>query len=155
MLLVSLEKIPQGYGNLLAAFLTSAPVSNLLKLFGLLFGIGKLTQRCTLMSVLVAGTHLKQDSVWPTGHVLLMPGQDTNQVCYIGAEAPKLLLLVNAARPQAPDVYVVEAAAYQRTIQLGRLFIACQQSWPDTQLQPDVEYSVELRDGQGILNVGA
>ena len=110
---------------------------------------------CTLMSVLVAGTHLKQDSVWPTGHVLLMPGQDTNQVCYIGAEAPKLLLLVNAARPQAPDVYVVEAAAYQRTIQLGRLFIACQQSWPDTQLQPDVEYSVELRDGQGILNVGA
>ncbi len=110
---------------------------------------------CTLMSVLVAATHLKKDSVWPTGHVLLIPGQDTNQVCYIGADAPKLLLLVNAARPQAPDVYVVEAAAYQRTIQLGRLFIACQQSWPDTQLQPDVEYSVELRDGQGILNVGA
>ena len=76
---------------------------------------------CTLMSVLVTGTHLKKGSAWPIGHVLLIPGQGTNQVCYIGADAPKLLLLVNAARPQAPDVYVVEAAAYQRTIQLGRL----------------------------------
>ena len=36
-----------------------------------------------------------------------------------------------------------------------RLPIACQQSWPDTQLQLDVEFSIEYRDGQSVLNVGA
>ena len=110
---------------------------------------------CTLMSALLAGSCLKKDSSWPLGHVLLLPGQGLNNVCYIGADMPKLLILVNAARPQAPEVYVVEATAYQHTIQLGNLPIACQQSWPDTQLQPDVEFSIEYRDGQSVLNVGA
>ena len=110
---------------------------------------------CTLMSTLVAGSCCKSDLSWPLGHVLLLPGRGLNNVCYIGADAPKLLLLVNAARPQAPEVYVVEATAYRRAIQLGRLPIACQKSWPDTQLRPDVEFSIEYRDGQGVLNVGA
>ena len=110
---------------------------------------------CTLMSVLIAGTRLKKGSSWPIGYVLLLPGQGANQICYIGDETPKLLLLVNAARPQVPEVYVVEATACQRTLQLGRLFIACQQTWPDTRLQPEADYNVELRDGQGVLNVGA
>ncbi len=110
---------------------------------------------CAVMSALLAGTCLKKESSWPLGHVLLLPGRGPNNVCYIGADAPKLLILVNAARPQTPEVYVVEATAYHRTIQLGKLPIACQQSWPDTQLQPDVEFSIEYRDGQGVLNVGA
>ncbi len=109
---------------------------------------------CALMSVLIAGTCLKKGSSWPIGHVLLLPGQGTNQVCYIGDEAPKLLLLVNAARPQAPQAYVVEATACQHTIQLGHLFIACRHTWPYSQLQSDAEYNVELRDGQGVLNIG-
>ena len=62
---------------------------------------------------------------------------------------------MNAARPQAPEVYVVEATAYRRPLQLGQLPLVCQQTWPALHLQPDVEFSVELRDGQGILNVGA
>ena len=110
---------------------------------------------CTLMSVLITRSGLKKDSSWPIGHVLLLPGRATSSVCYLGDAAPKLLLLVNAARPQAPEVYVVEATAYRNALQLKHLPVACQLSWPDVQLRPDQEFSVELRDGQGILNVGA
>ena len=56
-----------------------------------------------------------------------------------------MLLLVNAARPQVPEIYVVEA---------GELFVARQRAWPYSQLQADSEYNVELRDGQGVLNIG-
>ena len=108
-----------------------------------------------LLTHAVAGTACKHDSSWPLGHVLLLPGSGPKSVCYIGAAAPKLLLIVNAARPQAPEVYVVEAIAYRRTIQLGRLPIACQKSWPSKQLRPDTEFNIEYRDGQGVLNVGA
>ena len=109
---------------------------------------------CTLMAVLIAGSELKKGSSWPVGHVLLLPGQDTGSVCYLGDAAPKLLLLVNAARPQAPQVYVVEATAYRNALPLKHLPVACQCWWPATQLHPDKEFSVELRDGQGLLNVG-
>ena len=110
---------------------------------------------CTLMSVLITGRGLKKDSSWPIGHVLLLPGRATSSVCYLGDAAPKLLLLVNAARPQAPEIYVVEATAYRNALQLKHLPVACQLSWPDVQLRADKEFNVELRDGQGILNVGA
>ena len=96
---------------------------------------------CTLMSVLITGSGLKKGS--------------SCSVCYLGDAAPKLLLLVNAPRPQAPEVYVVEATAYRNALRLKHLPVACQLSWPDVQLRPDKEFSVELRDGQGILNVGA
>ena len=110
---------------------------------------------CTLMYVLIIGSGLKKSSSWPIGHILLLPVRATNSVCYLGDAAPKLLLLVNAARPQAPEVYVVEATAYRNALRLKHLPVACQLSWPDVQLRPDKEFSVELRDGQGILNVGA
>ena len=110
---------------------------------------------CTVFSTLLAGAACNCDSSWPLGHVILLPGGGPNSVCYIGAAAPKLLLLVNVVRPQAPEVYVVEAIAYRRTIQLGRLPIVCQKSWPSKQLGPDSEFNIEYRDGQGVLNVGA
>ena len=84
-----------------------------------------------------------------------IPGQATNSVCYLGDATPKLLLLVNAARPQAPEIYVVEATAYRDALQLKHLPVACQLTWPEVQLRPDTEFNVELRDGQGILNVGS
>ena len=64
---------------------------------------------CAVMATSIAGVNLKKGSSWPIGHVVLLPGQGAPQLCYIGDEAPKLLLLVNAARPQAPEMYVVEA----------------------------------------------
>ena len=73
---------------------------------------------CAIMATLIPGSSLKKGSSWPLGHVVLLPGQDAPQLCYIGDEAPKLLLLVNAARPQTPEI------------------------------------CVELRDGQGVLNIG-
>ena len=105
---------------------------------------------CTIMAVLIAGSNLKKESSWPLGHVVLLPGQDAPQLCYIGDETPKLLLLVNAARPQVPETYVVEATAFPS----AELFVACQRAWPYPQLQADPEYNVELRDGQAILNIG-
>ena len=109
---------------------------------------------CAIMATLIAGSSLKKGSSWPLGHVVLLPGQDVPQLCYIGDETPKLLLLVNAARPQAPEIYVVEATAFPSAMRLGELFVACQRAWPYSQLQADSEYNVELRDGQGVLNIG-
>ena len=106
------------------------------------------------MATLIAGVNLKKGSSWPVGHVLLLPGQGAPQICYIGDEAPKLLFLVNAARPQAPEMYVVEATAFPSTMRFEGLFIACQRTWPYSVLQADAEYNVELRDGQGVLNIG-
>ena len=110
---------------------------------------------CTLIGVLIAGSRLKKDSSWPVGHVVLLPGKAANSVCYLGDATPKLLLLVNAARPQAPEIYVVEATAYRNALQFKYLPVACQLTWPQVQLRPDTEFNVELRDGQGILNVGS
>ena len=97
------------------------------------------TTLCAVMAILIAGVNLKKGSSWPVGHVLLLPGQGAPQICYIGDEAPKLLFLVNAARPQAPEMYVVEATAFPSAMRFEGLFIACQCAWPYSQLQADAE----------------
>ena len=109
---------------------------------------------CTTMAVLIAGSNLKKESSWPLGHVVLLPGQDAPQLCYIGEDTPKMLLLVNAARPQAPETFVVEATAFPSAMRFGELLVACQRAWPYSQVPADPEFHVELRDGQAILNIG-
>ena len=109
---------------------------------------------CTTMAVLIAGANLKKESSWPLGHVVLLPGQDAPQLCYIGEDTPKMLLLVNAARPQAPETFVVEATAFPGAMRFGELLVACQRAWPYSQVPADPEFHVELRDGQAILNIG-
>ena len=106
------------------------------------------------MAVLIAGSNLKKESSWPLGHVVLLPGQDAPQLCYIGEDTPKMLLLVNAARPQAPETFVVEATAFPSAMRFGELLVACQRAWPYSQVPADPEFHVELRDGQAILNIG-
>ena len=109
---------------------------------------------CTTMAVLIAGANLKKESSWPLGHVVLLPGQNASQLCYIGEDTPKMLLLVNAARPQAPETFVVEATAFPGAMRFGQLLVACQSAWPYSQVPADPEFHVELRDGQAILNIG-
>ena len=109
---------------------------------------------CTTMAVLIAGANLKKESSWPLGHVVLLPGQDAPQLCYIGEDTPKMLLLVNAARPQAPETFIVEATAFPGAMRFGELLVACQRAWPYSQVPADPEFHVELRDGQAILNIG-
>ena len=109
---------------------------------------------CTTMAVLIAGANLKKESSWPLGHVVLLPGQNAPQLCYIGEDTPKMLLLVNAARPQAPETFVVEATAFPGAMRFGELLVACQSAWPYSQVPADPEFHVELRDGQAILNIG-
>ena len=109
---------------------------------------------CTTMAVLIAGVNLKKESSWPLGHVVLLPGQDASQLCYIGEDTPKMLLLVNAARPQTPETFVVEATACPGALRFSQLLGACQSAWPYSQVPADSEFHVELRDGQAILNIG-
>ena len=109
---------------------------------------------CTTMAVLIAGVNLKKESSWPLGHVVLLPGQDASQLCYIGEDTPKMFLLVNAARPQTPETFVVEATAFPGALRFGQLLGACQSAWPYSQVPADSEFHVELRDGQAILNIG-
>ena len=106
------------------------------------------------MAVLIAGANLKKESSWPLGHVVLLPGQNASQLCYIGEDTPKMLLLVNAARPQAPETFVVEATAFPGAMRFGQLLVACQSAWPYSQVPADPEFHVELMDGQAILNIG-
>ena len=100
------------------------------------------------------GVNLKKESSWPLGHVVLLPGQDASQLCYIGEDTPKMLLLVNAARPQTPETFVVEATACPGALRFSQLLGACQSAWPYSQVPADSEFHVELRDGQAILNIG-
>ena len=78
---------------------------------------------CATMAVLIAGANLKKESSWPLGHVVLLPGQDAPQLCYIGEDTPKMLLLVNAARPQAPETFVVEATVFPSAMRFGELAV--------------------------------
>ena len=109
---------------------------------------------CTTMAVLIAGVNLKKESSWPVGHVVLLPGQDASQLCYIGEDTPKMLLLVNAARPQTPETFVVEATACPGALRFNQLLGAGQSAWPYSQVPADSEFHVELRDGQAIVNIG-
>ena len=59
------------------------------------------------------------------------------QLCYIGEDTPKMLLLVNAARPQAPETFVVEATAFPGAMRFGELLVACQRAWPYSQVPAD------------------
>ena len=81
---------------------------------------------CTTMAVLIAGVNLKKESSWPLGHAR----QDASQLCYIGEDTPEMLLLVNAARPQAPETFVVEATAFPGALRFGQLLGACQSACP-------------------------
>ena len=39
-------------------------------------------------------------------------------------------------------------------MRFGELLVACQRTWPYSQVPADPEFNVELRDGQAILNIG-
>ncbi len=84
---------------------------------------------CTLMTIFLAATACKEGSFWPLGHVLLLPGLEGTNVYYVGTAKPKLLFLVNACRPHAPEVYVAAATAYSGSVPLGIVPICCQLAW--------------------------
>ena len=96
------------------------------------------------------------DQYPPTPFSPLLPSSLTcfSPQCYIGEDTPKMLLLVNAARPQTPETFVVEATAFPGALRFGQLLGACQSAWPYSQVPADSEFHVELRDRQAILNIG-
>ena len=62
---------------------------------------------CTIMAVLIAGSNLKKESSWPLGHVVLLPGQDAPQLCYIGDDTLRFFLLHSRASDKALSVIEV------------------------------------------------
>ena len=62
---------------------------------------------------------MQRESFWPLTHVLLLPGFEETNVYHVGTAKPKLLFLVNASRPHAPEVYVAAATAYTESVPLG------------------------------------
>ena len=86
---------------------------------------------------------------------MLLPGLEETNVYYVGTAKPKLLFLVNASRPHAPEVYVAAATAYSESVPLGIVPLCCQLAWSIKWQGFDSEFGAEHRDGQWVLNVGA
>ena len=109
---------------------------------------------CNLMAVCIATTACKEGTSWPLGHLLLLPNGDEVYACYVGAEVPKLLFLVDCKQCQYPLVTVVSATAYNKGLQLGTLPRWGSSFWKIRGGHHDSDFVVEQRDGQWIMNIG-
>ena len=109
---------------------------------------------CSLMAVCLAAAACKAGTSWPLGHVLLLPNGEEVYACHVGAEAPKLLFLVDCKQIQYPLVTVVAATAYNTGIQLGTLPRWGHSCWKIRGGLNDPDFVLEQRDGQWIVNIG-
>ena len=109
---------------------------------------------CSLMAVCIAATACKAGTSWPLGHVLLLPNGEEVYACHVGAEAPKLLFLVDCKQLQYPLVTAVAATAYNTGIQLGTLPRWGRSCWKIRGGLNDPDFVFEQRDGQWIVNIG-
>ena len=110
---------------------------------------------CSLIAVCIAAAACKAGTSWPVGHVLLLPKGEEVYACYVGADTPKLLFLVDCKQIAYPLVTVVGATAYNSGIQLGPLPRWVSSSWKIRGSLADLDFVVEQRDGQWITNIGA
>ena len=109
---------------------------------------------CSLMAVCIAAAACKEGTSWPLGHLLLLPNGEEVYACHVGVEAPKLLFLVDCKQCQHPLVTVVSATAYNKGLQLGTLPRWGHSCWKIRGGHHDLDFVVEQRDGQWIINIG-
>ena len=109
---------------------------------------------CNIMAVCLAATACKAGTSWPLGHVLLLPNGTGVYACYLGAEKPKLLFLLDCKQHDYPMVTVVAATVDNLGLPLGTLPQWCLSYWKTRGCGQDPDSVVEQRDCQWILNIG-
>ena len=110
--------------------------------------------RIALLDCLLAAGCSNENSKWPVGHFVVFREGSQHQVCYIGAEQPKLILLVLEDQYGQPSMWVIGASAYRVPLLGGQsvprvIESATKRSGPD----PDNIAWVEHKDGTTLLNM--
>ena len=105
------------------------------------------------MSVCLAATQCKDRSSWQLGHVLLLPLGEEVHACYIGADNPQLLFLVDCRQVKCPQITVAAATAYKSGLNLGTTPRWACSRWKFPNEPHDPDFVVEQRDGQWIINI--
>ena len=152
----SLEPAQESFSRCLAAVMLNALTLQLFRNCINPFNNGRSSLGvCSLIAVCIAAAACKAGTSWPVGHVLLLPKGEEVYACYVGADTPKLLFLVDCKQIAYPLVTVVGATAYNSGIQLGPLPRWVSSSWKIRGSLADLDFVVEQRDGQWITNIGA
>ena len=110
---------------------------------------------CNLMAVCLAASACKAGTSWPLGHLLLLPNGEDVYACYVGAQTPRLLFLVDCKQVQYPLVTVVAATTSNSGIPLGALPRWGCSCWKIRGGQNDSDFVLEQRDGHWIVNIGS
>ena len=76
---------------------------------------------CSIMAVCIAAAACKAGTSWPLGHILLLPNEAEVHACYVGADKPKLLFLVDCKQCDYPLVTVAAASIDSPGLSLGTL----------------------------------
>ena len=110
--------------------------------------------RIALLDCLLAAGCSHGSSKWPVGHFVVFREGPQHQVFYIGAEQPKLILLVLEDQYGQPSMWVIGASAYRVPLLGGQsvprvIESATRRSGPD----PDNYAWVEHKDGITWLNM--
>ena len=92
---------------------------------------------------------------WPFGHVLLLPNGADVHACYVGADKPKLLFLMDCKQCNYPLVTVVAATVDSPGLPLGTLPQWGLSCWKIRGGHQDPDFVIEQRDCQWIMNIGA
>ena len=109
---------------------------------------------CSIMAVCIAAAACKAGTSWPLGHVLLLPNGAEVHACYVGADKPKLLFLVDCKQCDYPLVTVVAATVDSLELPLGTLPQWDHSCWKIRGGYQDPDFAIEQRDCQWIMNIG-
>ena len=110
---------------------------------------------CSIMAVCIASAACKAGTSWPFGHVLLLPNGADVHACYVGADKPKLLFLMDCKQCNYPLVTVVAATVDSPGLPLGTLPQWGLSCWKIRGGYEDPDFVIEQRDCQWIMNIGA
>ena len=109
---------------------------------------------CSIMAVCIASAACKAGTSWPLGHVLLLPNGAEVHACYVGADKPKLLFLMDCKQCNYPLVTVVAATVDSPGLPLGTLPQWGHSCWKIRGGHQDPDFVIEQRDCQWIMNIG-
>ena len=109
---------------------------------------------CSIMTVCIAAAACKAGTSWPLGHVLLLPNGAEVHACYVGADKPKLLFLVDCKQCDYRLVTVVAATVDSPGLPLGTLPQWGHSCWKIRGGHQHPDFVIEQRDCQWIMNIG-
>ena len=109
---------------------------------------------CSLLSLLLDATALKDSTSWAVGHLVLTKKNLDPHLFYIGSAHPKLLLLVDCSQISHASIIVLGASAYPDPLQVGCVPIVMQSSQEVEALSFSDHLVVEHNRGQWFLHCG-